>query len=408
MDEKKKHPTEVVSVAVMHGSKMLMGKRRDNQKWTHPAGHIEEGEGHRAGALRELKEETGIDAPGLKYIGSKTVTSPKGKMVRVHSYRCDLDHQHETTMKEDPDKEVHRWHWVETKDGLPDEIHQHLHSPKNVTLEFLGLQKSELTKGDVISIMPRIKAKQKQEKGIHNYPGKKHIQSMDINDALKEMVNFTGKVQNSGGFHRLEPKELQHGYHLFDHIGNVAATKELRQAAAEYKNKCGAHYQDKKESELTKTASDFFDEKLAKLDFSVRSGKAPAAMHGWISPEGKYHHMGPNEEHMGFMRGKFGLGYDEAHEKGWISVGHAGGESFNTSPYLLKQPDHPAIRTLRNMAKDHWGRGGETIEYAGIPIEYDKFVKFGTAKTALGKSESYSDILKINDMIRALENAINR
>ena len=49
----------------MHGDHILMGKRRDNQKWTFPGGHVEPQETMKEGAMRELKEETGIEAHPL-------------------------------------------------------------------------------------------------------------------------------------------------------------------------------------------------------------------------------------------------------------------------------------------------------------------------------------------------------
>lgn len=54
----------------------------------------------------------------------------------VHSFRADgvsvapVSHN-------DPDAEIDTWRWVEVP--LPDEIRQHLHAPRNVTLALLGL-----------------------------------------------------------------------------------------------------------------------------------------------------------------------------------------------------------------------------------------------------------------------------
>jgi hypothetical protein len=44
-------------------------------------------------------------------------------------------------MKEDPDQEVHRWQWVNFKDGLNPEIMKNCHVPpdKNLVFKCLGI-----------------------------------------------------------------------------------------------------------------------------------------------------------------------------------------------------------------------------------------------------------------------------
>lgn len=130
---------EVSTVAVFDGTKMLMGKRRDNGKFTNPGGHLDPGEDPLEGAKRELLEEAGIKADKLTHLKSEEVTTPTGKKLMIHAYKCNMPGV-KTTMKNDPDQEVERWRWIETKDGLPKEIVDNLHSPKNVLLKALGLQ----------------------------------------------------------------------------------------------------------------------------------------------------------------------------------------------------------------------------------------------------------------------------
>lgn len=105
---------EVSAVAVVHEGKLLMGKRRDNGKHTNPGGHVEPGEHHHDAAKRELMEEAGIDLPKSKFKHQSTsiVTAGKGKKLKIHSYRVDLKEKLKTTMKHDPDQEVHGWKWV--------------------------------------------------------------------------------------------------------------------------------------------------------------------------------------------------------------------------------------------------------------------------------------------------------
>ncbi len=134
----------VATVAVLHGDHILMGKRRDNGKWTVPGGHANPGESHHEAAARELKEESGIEADHgeLRKLGeSKTVTNDKGEKVEVVPFAFKPKDRPKTSMTDDPDAEVHRWKWVDCKDGLPDDIKSKLHIPANrhVLFQRIGL-----------------------------------------------------------------------------------------------------------------------------------------------------------------------------------------------------------------------------------------------------------------------------
>ena len=132
----------VASVAVIDGDKILMGKRRDNEKWTLPGGHMEQGESKEDGAIRELAEESGItrEKKDLKHLGSKKLTTFTGQEKTIHAFTINHDGS-STTMRNDPDQEVHKWHWVDKKEGLPEHIKENLHSPKNLVLQKLKLIK---------------------------------------------------------------------------------------------------------------------------------------------------------------------------------------------------------------------------------------------------------------------------
>lgn len=103
-----------------------MGLRRKEQKYTAPGGHLDPKEDPLDGAVRELREESGIiaDKKDLKFI--KTIRNKENGYV-VHGYRLDLSERPKTTMQGDPDQEVTRWNFVDTK-TIPDEK---LHVPRN-------------------------------------------------------------------------------------------------------------------------------------------------------------------------------------------------------------------------------------------------------------------------------------
>jgi len=129
----------VASVALMFGSKLLMGKRRDNEKWTVPGGHVDEGESFHEGAVREVMEESGIQ---IEEAMLESVTEPTlvKEGLTVQTFRVELDEKASTTMKNDPDGEVYRWKWVDITNGLPEEIEQNLH----VKMEYNELLKNIL------------------------------------------------------------------------------------------------------------------------------------------------------------------------------------------------------------------------------------------------------------------------
>jgi len=129
---------QVAAVGVICDSKFLMGKRKDNGKWTQPGGHMEEGETPMEGAIRELKEETGIVAKesDLKSIGSKIVADGK---IKVHGFIMDCKDKPKSSMLQDPDEEVYRWLWKPME--LPQDVKENLHVPKgNIIFDHLKIE----------------------------------------------------------------------------------------------------------------------------------------------------------------------------------------------------------------------------------------------------------------------------
>jgi 8-oxo-dGTP pyrophosphatase MutT (NUDIX family) len=126
------------SIAVLAGNHLLMGKRRDNGKWTLPGGGLNEKELPLVGAFRELLEETGLAAPALKCLGHATVTGRTGRMVTVYAYLWET-YIRPTRTSQDPDQEVEVWEWIDITAGIPAGILRELQSPKNVTLQRMGL-----------------------------------------------------------------------------------------------------------------------------------------------------------------------------------------------------------------------------------------------------------------------------
>jgi ADP-ribose pyrophosphatase YjhB (NUDIX family) len=62
-------PTLAVNVAVIQDGKILLTKRNDFHVWCLPSGGVEQGESIAEAAIRETKEETGIDIQLTRLVG---------------------------------------------------------------------------------------------------------------------------------------------------------------------------------------------------------------------------------------------------------------------------------------------------------------------------------------------------
>ena len=71
-----------VNVAVMHEGKILLTQREDFETWILPSGGVEDGESLAQAAIRETKEETGLDVELTRLIG---VYSRLSNMGSVHA-----------------------------------------------------------------------------------------------------------------------------------------------------------------------------------------------------------------------------------------------------------------------------------------------------------------------------------
>lgn len=79
------NPTPGVAVMVMDGKKMALVKRSGSEKWSIPCGCIEHGESFVHAAVREVKEEIGIDSEPLKIINVASNTWSLNSMHGISS-----------------------------------------------------------------------------------------------------------------------------------------------------------------------------------------------------------------------------------------------------------------------------------------------------------------------------------
>lgn len=119
-----------ICLLVDHNDDILMGVRNDNKKWTTPSGHINVNEDPYEGAIRELKEETGLDAEDIKLVASHW---DKDRNLILYLFKITPKAGQETDSSNDPDKEVDSWHYMN-----PNYVVSDLHVPvqHNIALKY--------------------------------------------------------------------------------------------------------------------------------------------------------------------------------------------------------------------------------------------------------------------------------
>lgn len=109
MMEKQTAFYSVVVVFSKDKKKILLGKRREDKKWTSPAGGGHPGETPEDTAVRELFEEANIQCSKSDLKGLTSVMAGNGKPIFI--YILQLKEKQDIHVKKDPDKEVPSWQW---------------------------------------------------------------------------------------------------------------------------------------------------------------------------------------------------------------------------------------------------------------------------------------------------------
>lgn len=107
---------------------ILLGERNDNNKFANPGGHLKVNEDYYDGAMRELKEETGLDAQEIQLIKMCKI----GKNL-IYLFEAKVDPEQSIDTSNDPDKECDSWNYLD-----PNNIKDSLHVPieDNVVIKY--------------------------------------------------------------------------------------------------------------------------------------------------------------------------------------------------------------------------------------------------------------------------------
>lgn len=130
----------IVTVGLRSDNHILSGKRRDNNLWTSPGGHMDKGETPTDAALREVLEETGlrISRSSLKHISSQVITSHRtGKEFELHAFIADIPGKPVASNSRDPDQEVSEWKWVKINQNAPELTCENRHAKNDLILNYL-------------------------------------------------------------------------------------------------------------------------------------------------------------------------------------------------------------------------------------------------------------------------------
>lgn len=142
--QRDREETEVASIAVLRDGELLWLRRADSGLWTMPGGHLNPGEEPLAGAMRELREETGLTPhPGdFEFLGDDLV--PGNSKLRIFSFAVEVPSDTAPDLSKDPDQEASEFKWW---DELPESEQCHVPHASNVTLKLL-LDEGEITKAE--------------------------------------------------------------------------------------------------------------------------------------------------------------------------------------------------------------------------------------------------------------------
>lgn len=130
---------KIVTVGLISGDLILTGRRRDNNRYVSPGGHVDAGEEFRAAACREVREEAGIELleSDLDFICAKKLMSHRSRKEFVVVAYCARIAKERATPKYDPDKEVFSWEWVKIDPSTPELQPEARHAKDDFILNYL-------------------------------------------------------------------------------------------------------------------------------------------------------------------------------------------------------------------------------------------------------------------------------
>lgn len=117
-EENKKRPHSCVGVMIWKDNKIILGKRKGSHgdgEFSMPGGHIEFGESFKDCAIRETKEEAGINIKNIKFLGVANIFQYEERQDVLINFTSDWESGVEIT---NPNERIGEWAWY-SLDELP-------------------------------------------------------------------------------------------------------------------------------------------------------------------------------------------------------------------------------------------------------------------------------------------------
>jgi 8-oxo-dGTP pyrophosphatase MutT (NUDIX family) len=110
-----KEPLNIVCCLIFDGQNRLLLLKRHSEDlsgglWATPGGKQELGEEASATAVREVKEETGLDLEATEYLGSHELRMPHG-VARMKTYKSLINSSEEIVINRE-EHQAHQWFHV--------------------------------------------------------------------------------------------------------------------------------------------------------------------------------------------------------------------------------------------------------------------------------------------------------
>ena len=147
----------------------------------------------------------------------------------------------------------------------------------------------------------------------------------------------------------------------------------------------------------------------------------PGSLHGWISPDGEYTEMAPDQSHSLWIDKvvppnpaviRHGLESHPAYEEGWLSVGHGGGNNIHGHSTILDNLDHPATRAAMKLVQERVVDPEDEVRInpvdgdrgrSFVDITARRFAKFGSKKPSTVQMFRSEDVAKAEPGLHPFE-----
>lgn len=221
--------------------------------------------------------------------------------------------------------------------------HENFHLMMNRIHEKHGLEARSALSRNLVSSMPP-GSQNALNDFFHARPTLKTSHPLYHEEKLASMINYLNNPGERSAFAKYKnfTPDQARGHGLAMKTGH----RHLLTTAAAADEKWLKPKRFKKGEEVLEDAEEFAELKKG-------WGRGPR---GFVSSEGVFHPVGEHEDHPDWIDRQFPTGgYDHALKHGWMAVGVAGDHNVVAHPEFFGNPEHPATKTVREIAKKHWG-----------------------------------------------------